>query len=90
VLRAWRREEKGCGETFSPVATGTLYSRCGGAEEGGGPALAVLRGGEGWGLGVGTTRVTVYVALLLDPETGEGVGVDMWDPDTVTGDDCLF
>jgi hypothetical protein len=27
VLCAWRREEKGCRETFSPVATGTLYSR---------------------------------------------------------------
>jgi hypothetical protein len=55
-----------------------------------GGALVVLRGGEGWGLGVGTTRVTVDVALLLDLETGEVVGVDMWDPGTVTGDDCLF
>jgi hypothetical protein len=43
-----------------------------GTEEGGGPTLAVLHGGEGWGLNVGTTWVTVDVALLLDPETGEG------------------
>jgi hypothetical protein len=48
VLLAWRREEKGCGETFSLAVTDTLYSQRRGKRRGGsGSSSVAWRGGVG-------------------------------------------
>jgi hypothetical protein len=75
----------------------TRHGHCDHGQRGGegGSTLAAPRGGEGWGLGAGTTwaqrrREVVDMALLLDPETGEGVDTDDWEPGTVTSGGGLF
>jgi hypothetical protein len=92
-VRAWRREEKGRGETFSLVATGVLYSQSGGIEGKGEGGLRLWQHHVAGGVGmtpVWRRRATVDTMLPLDLETEEGWDTDTWDLHTVTGGGGLF